>query len=141
MNIYDSINRLLQLVPILNKTSDEATKVVNELEMSILGINVEAEIKYKTVVISSDEFWQYSLVYKRISSKFRLGVNIHHKVGPIFSTNVIPWTECTREIKVESISVLCQLLDILEIKSQELISEMVLAQRKAEELLKQFKRN
>ena len=72
-----SIKKLRQLAPVLNKTTDDAARVVQEVENLLskdLGLGIDESVVIHSYNVSKVKEQITSLAYRRVAGKFRIAV-------------------------------------------------------------------
>jgi predicted NBD/HSP70 family sugar kinase len=87
----------------LNSTVSDLADTVRELEASLesWGVGVPARV---TVDVDHDNAWYVDLVYTRVGQRFRVAVESAELGDPCPS--VKPWSDCSRDTKLETITLL-----------------------------------
>jgi hypothetical protein len=114
--LRNSLKKLSELGPQLNKASDEAASIVREIERLLqeLGICVLAEEIVSRTPRSPEITDLVSLGYARVNGKYRIVVVESTAERTEWTiTSTIPWLETTRELKLETFTGLPNLLQNL----------------------------
>jgi hypothetical protein len=118
----DSLQRLRDLSPKVNKTCDEATKVVREVEKFLTDskVTVPAEVVVQAVQVSPKKRELTTLCFGRLDSSFRIAVKREEETEFVDGRNMVdyaikttdetPWLECPRDLKLSTFPKLPELL-------------------------------
>jgi hypothetical protein len=122
-SLNQSLNRLRGLAPELNKTSDEAARLVLQVETLLtkeLAIGVVAEVAVHSRQLSAKKVEFTSLAHTRLDGKFRIAVVVERRTEFVNDRNFpdyawetvseTPWAECPRDVKLETFPKLPDLL-------------------------------
>ena len=130
-SLRESIERIRELAPVLNKATDDAQAIVARLEqfLSEYRVGVPAKVKVDDMDVSKNISRQRYLSYERVDGKFRIAVTTHlacetdevnHKnnINEPFVIKFMPdpenppiaWCSCPRDVKLVSFDALPELL-------------------------------
>ena len=124
-SVPNSLKKLQEIAPELNRVADSAAKIVQEVETMLtkLGIGVSASALVGEFPKSPKVREITNLAYGRISGKFRIAVVVEKEVdydaqggGEYTASNTIsetPWLECPRDVKLATFPFLPALLQEL----------------------------
>jgi hypothetical protein len=124
--VNSSLAELRELAPALNKTADDAARIMLDVETLLtkeLGIGVAAETTYLKEQITPKKARWTCLAFRRVDGKFRLAV-VEDVVTDCLDENGSPsrsfeeksttaWAECPRDVKLDSFPHLPVLLEKL----------------------------
>lgn len=118
-----TIKRIRELSPKLNASTDEANRVIRQVESFLneeCSVGIRASACYRSESISEGGTEHTSLTYDRLDGKFRLLVRVEHEIdaatrGGWADTickliRETAWTQCPRYEKLESFNALPDLL-------------------------------
>lgn len=138
-DLHETFRRLRAAAPRLNAASDEAGKLVTAIERELshgLQLGIAAESDPFTTCDPPNGL--ATLAYRRHGDKFRFVV-IHRGNDPeapgMVAWGEVPWSSCGRQLKLEAIVALPQLLERLCDKAEQMTGAARAAARSAAALL------
>lgn len=108
MNLREAVESLRKLTPRLNDVTNLANETVRKVEAFLndqLSVGVEALVKVKS---NPEDYEATYLEYRRVGGKFRIAVCNTDPDG--VESGLKPWSDCTRDVKLETFAKLPELL-------------------------------
>jgi len=122
--LAEAIGRLHSSSARLNQLTDEANTTVKEVE-DFLNKECSAGI-FASVIVSETDFGSESLEYRRVGQRYRIAI-VWREFDNEMDPAVKPWSECSRDEKIETIERLPAL--IIEVAKR--LDEKILDAEKA----------
>jgi hypothetical protein len=121
-DLSTSIDKLRKSASRLNRITDQASETVKEVEAFLnkeCSAGVQAFVKIKEIGEEEDSA-AYWLEYRRVGQKYRIAVTKTYPMGPP-DEDVKPWSDCARDVKLEAITKLPDLIQEIAKKLDEQI--------------------
>ncbi len=115
--MQNALETIQKLVPQLNASTDEASRIISDVEKFLEKNNVGIEAKG----LPSPQSGKV-LCYTRVSGKFRIAVRFYEK-GTDVAIDVRPWLDCTRDDKLATFPCLTDLLVAISDRAKLLIEK------------------
>jgi hypothetical protein len=116
-DLSGAVERLRSSTMRLNHLCDQAAQIVRDVEQfledSRVGLSASVSIGYGAWSDVADEpDWEDRLEYRRLEGgKYRIAsVRYYMTTSPPLPDEVRPWSECTRDEKVDSLAILPELV-------------------------------
>jgi hypothetical protein len=146
-SVQKSLKKLREIAPDLNKATDDAAKIVQEVETLLaklsIGITAEVRLYERQKTKSVSEYT--SLAYCRVKGNFRIAVTVEKSTDFVDdrgcaarawdTVSETPWAECQREAKLESFPKLPDLLEAIIKAAEEAKGKVDAAKQAVEKIL------
>ncbi len=119
-----SIDHIKDAASRLNAITDAASVTVRELENflnEVCSIGIHAWVKVREDADQHVTSTQY-LEYRRVGQRYRIAVVWGNDVDPEHE-NVKPWSDCSRDEKLETVALLPELIEVVAKKVDEKIRD------------------
>ncbi len=161
----NAVALLRNITPQLNNITDRATEAIKEAEhfLTDCGVGVPAQIQFSEDAIRGDpevgyEIATHSLTYSRIGGSYRIGI-----IDEVLTSNTIernehddycqlrgavtkhcdvkPWDQASREVRLEAVTLLPDLLQAIAKKAERISKNAEIAVKSATSILAAIRDN